>query len=103
MGVNIGQIIQLPSCNIDLVNIPGEYVLQGSNTYSGLPSALVGKSLRMTVTYINFNTSLISQRLTPVTGEQVEYIRVGSQSSGSLLHGVFSFESWWYYTGTKVS
>jgi hypothetical protein len=102
MTVRIGATIQLPSCNLNSVIIPGDYVLPSGNTYANFPPELTGRTIFMQVKYENFNTTLLSQELKPVTGAQSIFRRTGSQASGSLLHGTFGFNVYYSFTGTVV-
>lgn len=102
MTVRIGAITQLPSCNLNAVIIPGDYVLPSGNTYTNFPTELTGRTVFMQVKYENFNTTLLSHELKPVTGPQVFFRRTGSQASGSLLHGTFGFNAYYSFTGTVV-
>ncbi|MDE5234319.1 hypothetical protein GST45_17820 [Serratia marcescens] len=101
MGVKISQLIQLPPINLNLIVIPGEYVLIKDNTYQNLPAALAGRTVHMIVRYENFNTTLLSQELRPATaGTQVIYRRTASQDEGYSLHGTFGFSEYYVFNGT---
>ncbi|EMF7561762.1 hypothetical protein QZP90_19940 [Serratia marcescens] len=102
MGVRLGAVTQLPSCNLNAVIIPGDYILPAGNTYTNLPPDLAGKFVSMRVEYENFNTTLLSQQLAPTADAKSFYKRTGSQTSGSLLHGVFGFGSYYVFNGTIV-
>lgn len=103
MGVKIGQLISLPSININLVVIPGDYILPSGNTYTNLPSALAGRSTFMSVRYENSNTTILTQEVKPAAaGAQSIYRRTGSQVEGFTLHGTFVFNGWYSFVGSAV-
>lgn len=103
MGVRLGQLISLPSVNLNMIVVPGEYVLPKEGVYDNLPPALAGRTVHMIVRYENFNTTLISQELRPATsGAQTIYRRTGAQNKGYSLHGTFVFNHFYGFTGTSV-
>lgn len=103
MGVKIGQLIRLTTGDLNSFVIPGEYVLASSGTFTNLPTALNGRSVHLIVAYQTIDTTLIAQELRPAaSGSQSIYRRTGSQSSGTTLHGAFTFNGWYSFAGTAL-